>query len=100
MKESSLEPSSSQVQKCLELYNILLVRHGMMLLGPTGGGKTTVIKLLMSALNSCYTSCYGTKSFHGVTLEASSMLSVGSVSQVSICIQRPGRGGGVIMGEL
>lgn len=77
----SLEHSSSQIQKCHELYNTLLVRHGVMLLGPTGGGKTSVIRLLVAALNKCYTDYYGPKSFHAISTEPSSIV-IGSLSQV------------------
>ena len=80
--KNSLEYSSSQVQKCHELYSILLVRHGVMLLGPTGGGKTTVLKLLESALNQCYSDYYGPKSFQGISKDVNSMASVASVHQV------------------
>lgn len=61
--KDALELSPCQVQKCHELYNILFVRHGVILLGPTGGGKTTVVQLLKSALNSCYFDHYGHRSF-------------------------------------
>jgi len=36
-----------------QLYDTIQVRHGLMLVGPTGGGKTSVLKVLekgMSAL--------------------------------------------------
>ena len=36
--------------KCIQLYETLLVRHGIMLVGPTGGGKTMMTSVLASAL--------------------------------------------------
>lgn len=82
MHQISLEQSPSQIQKCHELYNMLLVRHGVILLGPTGGGKTSVVRLLVAALNKCYTDYYGPKSFHAISTEPSSVLMGGSISQV------------------
>jgi hypothetical protein len=81
--QNSLEHSSSQIQKCHELYNTLLVRHGVMLLGPSGGGKSSVIRLLVTALNRCYADYYGPKSFHAFSTEPSSIV-VGSMSQVCL----------------
>ena len=37
--------------KCLHLYETIIVRHGVMVIGPTGGGKSCVIKTLSSALS-------------------------------------------------
>lgn len=39
------------VGKVLQLYDITLVRHGIMLVGPTGGGKTQIFKNLRAALD-------------------------------------------------
>ena len=38
------------MDKIKQLYNQILVRHGVMLVGPTGGGKTTVRSILQKAL--------------------------------------------------
>jgi dynein heavy chain len=32
--------------KILQLYDTILVRHGLMIVGPTGGGKTKIYKVL------------------------------------------------------
>jgi len=38
------------IEKCIQLYETTVVRHGLMLVGPTGGGKTCCLKTLASAL--------------------------------------------------
>lgn len=37
--------------KCIQLYEMTVVRHGMMLVGPTGGGKTRVLRALQGAVS-------------------------------------------------
>jgi dynein heavy chain len=41
---------SNQVEKVKQFYNQIMVRHGIMLVGPTGGGKTTIRSILQKAL--------------------------------------------------
>lgn len=38
--------------KIIQLYDTILVRHGLMLVGPTGGGKTSNYKVLQAACTS------------------------------------------------
>ncbi|CAF0752073.1 unnamed protein product [Brachionus calyciflorus] len=49
-KRLGLQPDESQVKKVIQFYETMLVRHGVMLVGPTGGGKTTVYKILADTL--------------------------------------------------
>ena len=37
--------------KCIQLYEMTVVRHGMMLVGPTGGGKSRVLRSLQAAMS-------------------------------------------------
>ena len=68
--QSGLELSPEQVQKCHKLYHILMVRHGTILLGPTGGGKSTIVTILKDALNRCHLDYYGPKRFLRGTTDA------------------------------
>ncbi len=42
----------AQVAKVIQFYETLVVRHGVMLVGPTGGGKTTVYRILAKTLET------------------------------------------------
>ncbi|XP_069482525.1 dynein axonemal heavy chain 6 [Ambystoma mexicanum] len=54
MIAKGLQPVSCLVHKVIQFYETMLVRHGVMLVGPTGGGKTTVYKILADALGALY----------------------------------------------
>ena len=49
LQEQGLQQAPSQIEKILQLYETLKVRHGAMLVGPTGGGKTTIYQVLAHA---------------------------------------------------
>ncbi|KXS21750.1 hypothetical protein M427DRAFT_107149 [Gonapodya prolifera JEL478] len=40
------------INKCIQLYETTVVRHGLMLVGPTGGGKTSCYRVLAQSLSS------------------------------------------------
>lgn len=48
---NKLEYHGTWVGKVLQLYDTILVRHGIMLVGPTGGGKTQIFKNLRTSLD-------------------------------------------------
>ncbi|XP_059179969.1 dynein axonemal heavy chain 6 [Centropristis striata] len=50
----NLQPLESMTKKVIQLYETMLVRHGVMLVGPTGGGKTTVYSILADTLESLH----------------------------------------------
>ncbi|KAJ3111551.1 Dynein heavy chain 1, axonemal [Phlyctochytrium bullatum] len=47
-----LQPEDSFIKKCIQLYETTVVRHGLMLVGPTGGGKTSCSRVLSRALST------------------------------------------------
>ncbi|KAG5500386.1 hypothetical protein JKF63_03478 [Porcisia hertigi] len=51
--EARQQPVSAFVQKCLQLYDITMLRHGLMLVGPAGSGKTSCFTALQNALSEC-----------------------------------------------
>ena len=46
----NLQPVPIFLRKNIELYEMICVRHGLMVVGPTGGGKSANIKVLKEAL--------------------------------------------------
>nr|XP_054751474.1 dynein axonemal heavy chain 6-like isoform X1 [Lytechinus pictus]XP_054751475.1 dynein axonemal heavy chain 6-like isoform X1 [Lytechinus pictus] len=49
-----LQPEPCVVSKVIQLYETMIVRHGVMLVGPTGGGKTTVYQCLAKTLTDLH----------------------------------------------
>ena len=45
---------SIQIRKVIQLYETMLVRHGLMCVGPTGGGKTAIYEILKDALTNLH----------------------------------------------
>ena len=50
IRDQGLQEHHFLITKVIELYMMTLVRHGMMLVGPTGGGKTKCYKTLQQAM--------------------------------------------------
>ncbi|GFO34548.1 dynein heavy chain 1, axonemal, partial [Plakobranchus ocellatus] len=50
VRDLSFQHWPHQIEKVKQLYNQIMVRHGVMLVGPTGGGKTSVRNILQKAL--------------------------------------------------
>ena len=48
--ERGLQAHASWLNKCIQLYETYLVRHGIMLVGPSGAGKTAIMECLAAAL--------------------------------------------------
>ena len=56
--ERALQPLPAMINKVIQFYETMLVRHGVMLVGPTGGGKTTVYTTLSHALEKLHSDGY------------------------------------------
>ena len=50
IRDQGLQHWPSQIEKVKQLHSQILVRHGVMLVGPTGGGKTTSRNILQRAM--------------------------------------------------
>ncbi|XP_019622649.1 PREDICTED: dynein heavy chain 6, axonemal-like [Branchiostoma belcheri] len=50
IEAQNCQPLPPFVKKVIQLFETMLVRHGVMLVGPTGGGKTTVLHTLGDTL--------------------------------------------------
>lgn len=48
IKEEGLQPEPCTFTKVTQLYETMIVRHGVMTVGPTGSGKTTVLNVSCS----------------------------------------------------
>jgi dynein heavy chain, axonemal len=51
-KQQNIQAHEKFTMKVLQLYDTLMVRHGMMLVGPTGGGKTKDYQILSKAITA------------------------------------------------
>ncbi|CAL1541921.1 unnamed protein product [Lymnaea stagnalis] len=49
-----LQVVENQIVKVIQFYETMIVRHGVMLVGPTGGGKTTIYQILAQALENLH----------------------------------------------
>ncbi|OMJ85003.1 hypothetical protein SteCoe_13780 [Stentor coeruleus] len=71
-ENSGLQPTAEFQNKCIQLYETILVRHGLMLVGQTFSGKTQVISTLQQALSSIKNNTEFTKT-HRVTINPKSI---------------------------
>lgn len=51
-EKMTLQPCKPFMEKVTQLYDTIQVRHGLMLVGPTGGGKTSVYKVLSAGMSA------------------------------------------------
>ncbi|XP_076377925.1 dynein heavy chain at 16F [Megalopta genalis] len=54
LEEGNLQPERCTLTKAIQLHECLQVRHGVMLVGPTGSGKTTVLRTLATTYTKLY----------------------------------------------
>jgi dynein heavy chain len=48
----NLQPKAEFLKKCIELFETIMVRHGLMVVGGAFSGKSKVIKVLQDAFSS------------------------------------------------
>lgn len=49
--EDGLQPVDDFINKCIQLYDMTVLRHGLMLVGPTGAGKSTCYRTLQKCVS-------------------------------------------------
>ncbi|XP_067124199.1 dynein axonemal heavy chain 10, partial [Centruroides vittatus] len=49
MKERNFKILPHQINKIMQIHEIMMLRHAIMIIGPSGGGKSVVINTLMNA---------------------------------------------------
>lgn len=54
MLERKLQIEICQIRKVIQLHETMIVRWGVMLVGPTGGGKTVVLHVSLKSLKAIY----------------------------------------------
>lgn len=54
MKQMNLQPASGAVEKIIQTYEMMCIRHGYMLVGQPWSGKTTAIRVLAAALSEMH----------------------------------------------
>lgn len=50
IEERGLQPEPCTFVKVTQLYETMIVRHGVMTVGPTGGGKTAVLNVSIASV--------------------------------------------------
>ncbi|XP_023013028.2 dynein heavy chain at 16F isoform X2 [Leptinotarsa decemlineata] len=55
MVAQNLQPELCMINKIIQLYETMIVRWGVMLVGPTGGGKTSILNTLNKTLTQMHT---------------------------------------------
>ena len=50
IRDQGLQHWANQIEKVKQFHSQIMVRHGVMLVGPTGGGKTTIRQILQKTL--------------------------------------------------
>ena len=51
MATLNLQPGKDWKKKIIQLYETSLVRHGIMVVGAAGSGKSTIFKVLLNCLS-------------------------------------------------
>jgi len=51
-EKNNLQPKAVFLEKCIQLYETIMVRHGLMVVGDPYAGKSSVIKILQQAMSN------------------------------------------------
>ena len=51
-EKNNLQAKDIFIEKCIQLYETIMVRHGLMVVGDPYSGKSSIIKVLQEAMSS------------------------------------------------
>lgn len=87
MRNRNLQPLPSMISKCVQLYETMNVRWGVMLVGPAGGGKSANLHTLADAITKLYDENGKQKDYRNVKIQTINPKAISS-DELYGCVNR------------